>query len=53
MLIKTGLVVDGLAGILGVASEDEGLRATERGVRPDLGLLVGVDLKGEDISSWL
>lgn len=45
VLIETGLVVDGLAGVLGVASQRQGLGLTEGRRGPDLELLVGVNLK--------
>lgn len=44
VLIQTRLVVGGLAGVLGVAGQSEGLRAAERGRSSDLGLLVGMNL---------
>lgn len=45
VLVQTGLVVNGLARVLGVAGQSEGLGAAERGRGPDLGLLVGVHLR--------
>lgn len=44
VLIKAGLVLDGLAEVLGVPGKSEGLRAAEGGRSSDLGLLVGVNL---------
>lgn len=44
VLIKAGLVLDGLAKVLGVPGKSEGLRAAEGGRSSDLGLLVGVNL---------
>lgn len=50
VLVQTGLVVNGLARVLGVAGQSEGLGAAERGRGPDLGLLVGVNLEKDSIS---
>lgn len=50
VLVQAGLVVDGLAGVLGVASQTQGLGLAEGGRGPDLGLLVGVNLKNRDKS---
>lgn len=44
VLIEAGLVLDGLAKVLGVTGESESLRETERGRSSDLGLLVRVNL---------
>lgn len=52
VLIEAGLVLDGLAEVLGVPGKSEGLGAAERGRGSDLGLLVGVDLvEGSIISN--
>lgn len=45
VLIQAGLVEDGLAKVLGVAGQSEGLGAAERGRRADLVLLVRVHLE--------
>lgn len=53
MLIETGLVVDGLARVLGVAGQRQGLGLAEGGRSPDLDLLVGVNLEdGRLVSRW-
>lgn len=53
VLIETGLVVDGLARVLGVASQRQGLGLAEGGRSPDLDLLVGVNLEhGRLVSKW-
>lgn len=45
VLIQARLVVDSLAGVLGVTGQTESLGLAEGGRGSDLGLLVGVDLK--------
>lgn len=52
MLIETGLVVDGLARVLGVAGQRQGLGLAEGGRSPDLDLLVGVNLEDGRFSRW-
>lgn len=44
VLIETGQVRDGLAGVLGSTGGDEGLGAVERGAQADLSVLAGVSL---------
>lgn len=51
VLIKAGLMLDGLAEVLGVPGKSEGLRAAEGGRSSDLGLLVGVNLVNESMIS--
>lgn len=51
VLIKAGLVLNGLAEVLGVPGKSEGLRAAEGGRGSDLGLLVGVNLVEDSMVS--